>query len=125
MLQVPVYLKETKKGLGIFTPYPIRRGAIIWTPLFCDKNILSYPKDVVEEYANVDGIMQDLSIFTNHSCNPNTDGESALRDIPANEEITYDYRTDEFYADENFICECGAENCCKQLIHKAKLVIVG
>lgn len=56
--------------------------------------------------------------FINHSCDPNCDAElagwriwiTARRDIPAREEITFNYGYDlEDYKD--YVCNCGAPNC--------------
>ena len=47
--------------------------------------------------------------YINHSCDPNTlpkdNGDVAIRDIKAGEEITSSYR------DEGVVCNCGAANC--------------
>jgi SET domain-containing protein len=54
---------------------------------------------------------------TNHSCAPNASFNkagrlTALRDIPANEEITYNYLDTPTPASPwNFECHCGTENC--------------
>ncbi len=64
----------------------------------------------------------DQTRWFNHSCDPNTEVLSkwdherstcrawwvALRDIPAGEEITYDYG---FVADVAEVCACGANTC--------------
>ena len=58
-------------------------------------------------------------MVTNHSCNPNVKivGRQfvAIRDIQANEPITFDYETTEWEMDEPFSCGCGAENCRGQI----------
>ena len=62
----------------------------------------------------------------NHSCNPNCEvtGKGlklwifALRDIKKGEELSYDYG---FSYDENYkdyICRCGAKNCCGYIIRE-------
>ena len=62
----------------------------------------------------------------NHSCNPNCEvaGKGlklwifALRDIDKNEELSYDYG---FGYDENYkdyVCKCGAKNCCGYIVRE-------
>lgn len=50
--------------------------------------------------------------YVNHSCDPNTNakdnGDIAIREIKAGEEITSDYRD---FGTENIPCNCGAANC--------------
>ena len=62
----------------------------------------------------------------NHSCNPNceVDGRGlklwifALRDIKKGEELSYDYGFgyDKDYKD--YICKCGAKNCCGYIVRE-------
>ena len=62
----------------------------------------------------------------NHTCNPNCEvaGKGlklwifALRDIKRGEELSYDYgfSYDENYKD--FICKCGAKNCCGYIVRE-------
>ena len=57
--------------------------------------------------------------FTNHSCEPNCglrvwpDGFAmiAIRDIAANDELTYDYSTHQEHPLEDMMCHCGAPRC--------------
>lgn len=50
--------------------------------------------------------------YVNHSCDPNTNaqdnGDVAIRDIKAGEEVTSDYRD---FGPEDIPCNCGASNC--------------
>lgn len=54
---------------------------------------------------------------TNHSCDPNAAFDesgmlTALRDIEAGEELTYDYLVHPIPASHwNFACSCGAKGC--------------
>ena len=62
----------------------------------------------------------------NHTCNPNCEvaGKGlklwifALRDIKKGEELSYDYGFgfDENYKD--FVCKCGAKNCCGYIVRE-------
>lgn len=59
-----------------------------------------------------------MAMFINHSCDPNCETEeiegriwiTALRDIAAGEELTYDYNLYDGDEDEA-LCNCGAPNC--------------
>jgi len=58
-----------------------------------------------------------MAMFVNHSCDPNceTDEEDgrvyifSIRDIPAGEELTYDYYL--YDGDDDAPCHCGSKNC--------------
>lgn len=59
--------------------------------------------------------------YINHSCEPNTFFDTtngkvvALRDIAANEEITFFYPSTEWCMTQPFACFCGAANCLGQI----------
>ena len=73
----------------------------------------------VDEETDLDGKVEwNPARFLNHSCAPNGEAELidgriwivALRDIPAGEEVTFDYGYDlEDYRDHP--CQCGAPGC--------------
>jgi SET domain-containing protein len=126
---------------GIYTSSPINKGEII----FQYDNIYKYNKVLTKEEINnlnieqkniffkynyqidnnlfagpIEIITEDISIFWNHCCSPNTyfldeNTICALRDINAGEELTYDYCTTEStsfnseYIIEN--CNCGSNEC--------------
>jgi uncharacterized protein len=60
-----------------------------------------------------------LDDFTNHSCEPNcglrVDARGfemiALRDITANEELTYDYSTHQEHPEDHMVCHCALPSC--------------
>jgi SET domain-containing protein len=62
------------------------------------------------------------AMFINHSCDPNCETEEvdgriwiiAIRDIAAEEELTYDYNLYDGDGDEAR-CNCGAKNCRKTM----------
>ena len=70
------------------------------------------PDSFIPPYGEIDD-------FTNHSCEPNcglrVDRSGfvmlALRDIRANEELSYDYATHMENPHEAMICRCGARSC--------------
>jgi SET domain-containing protein len=89
----------------------------------------------VEDDVIVDaGVGGNAARFINHSCEPNCeavideDGRifvEALRDIPAGEELTYDYayeRTGRFRASywKTYACRCGARHCRGIILKKPK-----
>jgi hypothetical protein len=118
-------------GYGVVTTRMFKQGEII-----CYGDGVLYDDDTefddtyalvlpAEDTARGEQMFWDLVCQTrwfNHSCDPNTevmlrwDGEAdtmlawwiALREIPAGEEITYDYA---FVADVAEPCHCGAANC--------------
>jgi len=79
-------------------------------------------RDVTYLFGLDDGRVIDghgIAAFINHSCDPNCETDEiagriwiiAIRDIPAGEELSYDYNL--FDGDENdpALCFCGAKNC--------------
>ena len=115
MMQIPVYVKETKAGLGIFSVLAVKKDTVIWKKIAVDTDINKYPQSYLAKYAVYnDGtpyLCTDLANFMNHSCDPNTDGEIAIRDIKQDEELTYDYNDE-----EDFVCSCGSQNCRKIMV---------
>lgn len=126
-----VYLKQTKKDLGIFACSEIKKDKVIWVPTNLRKITLeelekmSEPeKQFIVKYACSlsDGTIyvdNDFALFWNHSCEPNTkllDGDNnvriASRDIKSGEELTYDYYDDRSgLEEEGFECFCGSAKC--------------
>lgn len=70
-----------------------------------------------DEKTVIDGF--GMAAFVNHSCNPNCETDQiggriwiiALRDIAADEELTYDYCLWDAEPGEEAPCYCGAGNC--------------
>lgn len=122
-------------GYGVVTTRPFQRGEVICygdgvlydaDTEFDDTYALVLPE---EDSSRGQPLFWDLVCQTrwfNHSCDPNTDVMSkwdgdantiiawwvAVRDIPAGEEITYDYA---FVAEVAEPCHCGA-SCCRGVI---------
>ena len=70
----------------------------------------------VEEGLYLSSFIEEPADWVNHSCDPNAglNGQIALvamRDIQPGEEICFDYAMSDGTAYDEFICECGAENC--------------
>ncbi len=125
-----VYVKESvQHGKGVFAARPLVMG----------EGIIGFGGPVLE-HSQVDFDDYHLQIgtelylgpsgapddYVNHCCNPNAAFGSAdsneelmlfaLRDIAADEEITWDYSTaidEEDFA--GFACACGADNCRKRV----------
>jgi uncharacterized protein len=70
-----------------------------------------------------------MAMFINHSCRPNCETEeidgrvwiSAIRNIAAGEEITYDYCLYDGDEDEDAVCNCGAEKCRGTMYSRAEM----
>jgi SET domain-containing protein len=130
-LLVNVYLKQSKKGLGIFACNKIKKNQVLWIPTnlrtFTIEELEKMPtpqKKFIIKYACSlsDGtkyVDNDFALFWNHSCEPNTkllvgnkDVRIAARDIEPNEELTYDYFDDKSGLEEDgFTCLCGSPKC--------------
>jgi len=111
MFLVPTYVaKSGIHGLGVFTPFAIPAGTVVWelNPEI-DWELKPEELDAMPEpfrsrvraysYLNVDGVYMlcgDNGKFMNHAGTPNCFEDDirtvAAVDIPANTELTCDYR---------------------------------
>ena len=111
MLKLPTYLAPSGiHGMGLFTPSPVKKGTLIWA---FDEAVDYRVKadDLVRLPADILGMLRmyvyfvspeelvlcgDNARFMNHSFEPNCDEDGpvtiANTDIPANTELTCDYR---------------------------------
>jgi SET domain-containing protein len=109
------------KGRGLFTRQPIARGERI---LALEGRLLpgaELTDDLLALQVGPDLWLcsngSHLDDFVNHSCDPSAgfrDGElvlHALRDIEADEEITWDYSTSISEAGWSLECHCGSPRC--------------
>ena len=110
-----------RRGRGVFALEPIARGRRILE--FQGRILMSaeLTDDLLamqigpDEWLCSDGSLLDDCV--NHSCDPNAgflDGEAvlfALRDIAADEEITWDYSTSIAEAGWTLDCRCGSPRC--------------
>ena len=123
-------IKRTSKihSTGCYTTTAIKKGT----------RVVEYTGDILtveqadEKYADADrtylfGLLdgkhvidgKNIAAFINHSCAPNCEADeinghvwiSAIRDIEAGEELTYDYNLYDGDDDDVVPCRCGAENC--------------
>ncbi|XP_046400924.1 uncharacterized protein LOC124167161 isoform X2 [Ischnura elegans] len=126
------------KGWGVRTKYAIRTGEFILEYVgevvsekeFKNRMASRYINDTHHYCLNLDGglvidghRMGGDGRFVNHSCEPNCEMQKwsvnglfrmalfALREIEANEELTYDYNFSLFNPAEGQPCKCGSENC--------------
>jgi uncharacterized protein len=138
--------KSLIQGNGVFATKPIKSNETIhvmngkeislfeciWMVLL-GKLHVDNPLQI-DKYSYI--ILDELSVATNHSCNPNCTivGKNELvarRDIAIGEEITFDYSLTvmpNFYTKNwQMTCCCGTDNCRKQIgnldsIGKAQLI---
>ena len=102
------------KGLGIFAMEKIPKGKIVhifygYINEIQDKHTLQITSKL---HLHVEGYGR----YINHSCEPNCVVVNkfklvAIKDIEADEEITFDYSTTEEHL--NMKCSCGSKNCSK------------
>uniref|UniRef100_A0A182LZH0 Histone-lysine N-methyltransferase n=1 Tax=Anopheles culicifacies TaxID=139723 RepID=A0A182LZH0_9DIPT len=127
-----------EKGWGIRSREPIMKGTFIMEYLgevvtereFKERMRTMYLNDTHHYCLNLDGglvidghRMGSDCRFVNHSCAPNCEMQKwsvnglfrmalfALRDIPPNEELSYDYNFSLFNPSEGQPCRCGSEHC--------------
>uniref|UniRef100_A0A182T6Q9 Histone-lysine N-methyltransferase n=1 Tax=Anopheles maculatus TaxID=74869 RepID=A0A182T6Q9_9DIPT len=127
-----------EKGWGIRSREPICKGSFIMEYLgevvtereFKERMRTLYLNDTHHYCLNLDGglvidghRMGSDCRFVNHSCAPNCEMQKwsvnglfrmalfALRDIPPNEELSYDYNFSLFNPSEGQPCKCGSEQC--------------
>ncbi|MGA2168451.1 MAG: SET domain-containing protein-lysine N-methyltransferase [Terracidiphilus sp.] len=112
---------------GCYTTTPIRKGARVaeYTgPRLSKSEADASYQDAPITYLFglgrgeivIDG--HSMAMFINHSCDPNCETSEvrgriwikAIKNIPAGEEITYDYCLYDG-GDDEAVCNCGAENC--------------
>lgn len=115
-------------GAGVYTTTPIRTGTRVLEytgprltreeseGMYADSEV-TYLFTMDDQKTIIDGF--GMAAFVNHSCDPNCETDQiggliwiiALRDIAANEELTYDYCLWDAEPGEEAPCYCGAKNC--------------
>ncbi|XP_054726099.1 nuclear receptor binding SET domain protein isoform X2 [Anastrepha obliqua] len=132
-----VYLKE--RGFGLVCRQPISAGDFIieyvgeiiddnefrqrMSQKSLDRDENFYFLSVEKDYIIDAGPKGNLARFMNHSCDPNCETQKwsvnglnrialfAIKDIPANTELTFNYHWDDLLGNEKKICLCGAAKC--------------
>jgi uncharacterized protein len=123
---------------GCYTTVPVPKGAFVVeytgprltikeADLLYDKDPRTYLFGLTNGKHVIDG--EGVAAFINHSCDPNCEVDevrgrvliSAIRDIAAGEEITYDYNLYDGDLDDPALCSCGAANCRKSMYSEEEL----
>jgi hypothetical protein len=112
---------------GCYTTQPIAKGALVveytgprihkdQADIKYENSFVTYLFGIGDGTTVIDG--HGTAMFINHSCNPNCETEeidgrvwiTAIREIAAGEELTYDYNLYDGEEDEAH-CNCGARSC--------------
>lgn len=118
----PFYITDSPIGFGAFALRDIRKGEHICTftgaPLTYEQTIeMGKDESFCLQVSEKNYIFLDAPCkYINHSCEPNCGifaGSTlvAIRDIPANRQITYDYSTTMMEKHWEMDCKCGARHC--------------
>ncbi|XP_073818956.1 nuclear receptor binding SET domain protein [Musca autumnalis] len=141
-----VYMKE--RGFGLITREPIKCGSFVieyvgeiinddefrarMAQKSLDRDENFYFLSVEKDYIIDAGPKGNLARFMNHSCDPNCEtqkwsvnslnrvGLFAIKDIPENTELTFNYHWDDLLGNEKKTCYCGSKNCAGQIGGKIK-----
>lgn len=117
-----VLVKKVSYGSGVFADEFILKGDVV---LNFERNFINFSTN---KTLRINDRLYQLSTnpklpenFINHSCEPNTyiDFEElaliALKDIPINKEITYNYFTSDWDNEDVFECSCSSIICKKKI----------
>ena len=115
---------STKQGKGVFASKTLKAGEVVL--VIDDSHLVTDETQLTKEQHEFDldylsdktVMMQEPEKYINHSCDPNTYVKTengvryvrAMRDIPKDEEITYDYSINGDN-DGTFPCRCGSKKC--------------
>ncbi|XP_028900380.1 nuclear receptor binding SET domain protein [Zeugodacus cucurbitae] len=141
-----VYLKE--RGFGLVCREPINAGDFIieyvgeiiddnefkqrMSQKSLDRDENFYFLSVEKDYIIDAGPKGNLARFMNHSCDPNCEtqkwsvnglnriGLFAIKDIPADTELTFNYHWDDLLGNQKKLCLCGAVKCVGEIGGKNK-----
>ncbi|TMW41095.1 hypothetical protein DOY81_013825, partial [Sarcophaga bullata] len=141
-----MYTKE--RGFGLVCREPIKAGSFIIEYVgevinddefqarlqqkSRDRDENFYFLSVEKDYIIDAGPKGNLARFMNHSCEPNCEtqkwsvnslnrvGLFAIKDIPENTELTFNYHWDDLLGNEKETCYCGAKKCAGQIGAKVK-----
>lgn len=115
-----------KGGWGIFAQQPVKAGELLifWGGVIVNfKELMALPEEtrihtiqVEEDLFQVPVQPGEAADMINHSCDPNAGLSSpisivAMRDIPAGEEVCFDYATCDSQPYDEFDCGCGTALC--------------
>lgn len=112
-----------EKGKGLFAAKSFRAGETVVEMKGTIYTTAELTDDLMAMQIGPDSWLcstgMNVDDYANHSCNPNTGfchsdlRLIALRDIPAGEEITWDYSTSINEPDWSLNCHCGSTSCRK------------
>jgi SET domain-containing protein len=115
--QTSLVIKEGIHGRGVFAARKIPKGSVIFK---MQGQYVNQPTRTSVQVSDKLHIEDALAGLINHSCQPTARIDRAseslvsLRDINVNEEVTFDYTTNEEKLAAPFECECcGREICGK------------
>jgi SET domain-containing protein len=125
----PLQLKQSKiHSYGCYTRVPIKKGKVVTR--YTGTKLTIPDADEIYEKARrtylfgltdckhvIDGDSE--AAFINHSCDPNCETDvvrgrviiSAIQNIAAGEELTYDYNLYDGELNDHSLCHCGAKSC--------------
>lgn len=111
-----LYIESTSEGpgqSGVFARKPFNSGD---TVLCLDGPTLEFPTRTSIQVSQRKHIEDKIGAFINHSCNPTCRVEEyrivAIKDIEADDQITFNYSENETIMASPFICAC-----CNKLIN--------
>lgn len=117
---------SAKGGYGVFARELVRAGELlsIWGgEIYTEKELDLIPAERAQHGIQVEEKMYlvpltvgDVGDYYNHSCDPNAglSGQIclvAMRDIPADEEVCFDYAMSDSSDYDEFVCHCGSVHC--------------
>lgn len=115
-----------KGGNAVYARKPIKKDEVlaVWGgQVVTLEQVLALPREeqghtiqIYDELYLAPMGMEEPADYINHSCNPNAGvcGQIslvAMRDIAANEEITFDYAMADSSSFDEFECACGTNTC--------------
>jgi len=125
-------------GAGVYTTAPIKQGTLVLEytgprltaqeceGMYADTEV-TYLFAMDDRNVIIDGF--GMAAFVNHACDPNCETDQiddriwiiALRDIAANEELTYDYNLFDGEPGERAPCYCGMRGCRGTMFSKEEI----
>jgi SET domain-containing protein len=116
---------KTHREYGVYARAPIKKDEVVavWGGEVVPQETFNTLPDrlrrlsiQVEEGLFLVALNEGPADYVNHSCDPNAGlfGQItlvAMRDIPAGDEITFDYAMSDVTDYDEFQCDCGTPNC--------------
>lgn len=118
MINLSIERKKNRLGLTVYSDTYFHPGDIVVDLDFGDFTEKRNFRTVELDNIHVD---HPYIRYVNHSCSPNTKVDKinrkliAIKFISPGEEIFFDYNDSETIIDSPFICNCGSENCRREI----------